>query len=395
MKRVWTTVYPIDDQGIKTGGVETFIRQLVRSTPFDGEMRIIGITTKKGGLKKGVWHSIPFERRTVRFLPVLRVADPNKRMRIPLFLRFTAALAARATALAGEGGFWLFHRIEPVLAFGRVPGVKTLFLHGDPRHLADPRCESRWRPMRGLYARLERRLVAKLDKVYVVSRPALEAMRKLYPGRADRFAFVPTAYDAAVFRPRPEVDRRAVRERYGLPREGSLVLSVGRLEEAKDPLLLLDVFKRLAGLRRGARLAAVGVGGLERKLKERSRDLGISDAVHWLGRRGPGEVAELMAAADVLLLTSAFEAMPIVALEALACGLPVVAPELGELKSLICFEGAGRLTPSRDAEALAAAAADVLARPKPAAGAFSGIGIYASDVVFARLGRELADSCEP
>ncbi|MCX6561530.1 MAG: glycosyltransferase [Candidatus Aminicenantes bacterium] len=386
---VWTTVYPIDDQGVKMGGVETFIRQFVRSTPCDGEIRIIGITAKNGGLKTGVWHSISFEDKTVRFLPVLRVADPNRRTRIPLFLRFTAALLFRANLPEGEGGLWLFHRIEPVLAFGRIPGTKILFLHGDPRHLADPRCESRWRRIRRLYARLERRLIIRLDKVFVVSRPALEAMRKLHPSRSNRFAFLPTVYDSAVFRLRPDADRKALRERYDLPREGPVVLSVGRLEAGKDPHLLLDAFRSLSARHPGVRLAIVGCGGLESALKAKSEELGLAESVHWLGLRTPGEVADLMTAADALLLTSAFEAMPVAVLEALACGLPVVSPDLGELRSMVTNETAGLLTASRDPDELAAAVATVLARPRPAGGGASRVAEFAADAVFPKLVAEL------
>jgi glycosyltransferase involved in cell wall biosynthesis/O-antigen ligase len=387
--RIWTTVYPIDDRGVKTGGIETFIRQFVRSTPLDGELRIVGVTARKGGLKKGVWHSIPFEGKTVRFLPVLRVGDPNRRGRIPLFLRFTAAAAARTHLFEGRGQVWLFHRIEPAMALGRVPGEKILFLHCDPRHLQSSHNESRWRGMRALYTRLERRLIPRFERVYVVSRPALEAMRAIHPRRADRFSFLPTSYDETVFRPRREGDREAARKRLGLPAEGSLALWVGRLESAKDPFLLLDVFKRLQGLRRGVQLAVAGGGSLEEGLKARSRELGLGDRIHWLGRKTPLEVADLMTAADVLLMTSAFEAMPIVALEALGCGLPVIAPDLGELKSLITDEARGRLTATRDPEALAAATAEILSRTPFVRTGFAGINEFAAAAVFERLGRDL------
>ncbi|GEM_PF-327833 len=389
-KMIWTTVYPIDDRGVKVGGNETFIRQLVRATPFDGELRIIGITAKEGGLKKGEWQTIQFEGKTVRFLPVLRVEDPNRRTRIPLFLRFTAALAARPDLLGGEEQVRLFHRIEPILAFGRVPGRKVFFLHGDPRHLDDPKCESRWRRMRKLYGRLERRLIPRFDQVFVVSRPALEAMKKLHPKRAGLFTFLPTSYDETVFKPRREDGRQAARKSLGLPGEGSMVLWVGRLESAKDPFLLLDVFKRLASLRRGVRLVVAGGGGLEEELKAKSRKLGLEGSILWLGPRPPAEVADLMAAADVLILTSAFEAMPVAVLEALACGLPVVSPDLGEMKRLITNPGRGRVVPSRSADELARAAAEILAGPRADKEAFAGIGEFAASTVFPRLGTELA-----
>ena len=393
--RVWTTVYPIDDRGAKIGGIETYIRRFIQATPFDGELRIIGITAKKGGLAKGLWHTIPFEGRTIRFFPALRVADPNRRTMIPLFFRFAAVLAARPRLLAMEGGFWLFHRIEPVLAFGRVPGKKVLFVHGDHRDLGNPQCESRWRRIRSLYGRLERLLIPRLDRVFVVSRPALEMMRKLYPSRADRFAYLPTAYDSAVFHQRPDADRSVLRTRHGLPEDGHLVLSVGRLEKAKDPFLLLEVFRRLLGRCPDVRLAVVGCGQLEPALRAKSEALGLFDRVIWMGPRTPAEIADLMGAADVLLLTSAFEAMPVAVLEALACGLPVVSPDLGEMRSLVADDAMVRLTASRDPEELAAATAAVLARPRPAEGISSRVTEFAAETVFRTLALELRELARP
>jgi glycosyltransferase involved in cell wall biosynthesis/O-antigen ligase len=393
--RVWTTVYPIDDRGAKIGGIETYIRRFIQATPFDGELRIIGITAKKGGLAKGLWHTIPFEGRTIRFFPALRVADPNRRTMIPLFFRFAAALAARPRLLAMEGGFWLFHRIEPVLAFGRVPGKKVLFVHGDHRDLGNPQCESRWRRIRSLYGHLERLLIPRLDRVFVVSRPALEMMRKLYPSRADRFAYLPTAYDSAVFHQRLDADRSVLRTRHGLPGDGYLVLSVGRLEKAKDPFLLLEVFRRLLGRCPDVHLAVVGCGRLEPALRTKSEVLGLFDRVIWMGPRTPAEIADLMGAADVLLLTSAFEAMPVAVLEALACGLPVVSPDLGEMRSLVTDDAMGLLTASHDPEELAASAAAVLARPRPAGGISSRITEFAAETVFRKLGLELRELARP
>jgi glycosyltransferase involved in cell wall biosynthesis len=363
--------------------------------PFDGELRIIGITAKRGGLKKGRWRTISFEGRTIAFFPALRVADPNRRRMIPLFFRFTAALALRPRLRYGEGGLWLFHRIEPLLAFRRRPGGKVLFVHGDARQLENPHSESRWRRIRGLYGRLERRLIPGLDKVFAVSRPVLEGMKTLYPSRSDRFAFLPTTYDASVFRPPPDGERPRLRARHGLPGDGRLVLFVGRLEKIKDPYLLLEVFRRLLGRCPEARLVVVGCGLLESGLKAKSAALGLADRILWMGPRTPPEVADLMGAADVLLLTSAFEAMPVVVLEALACGLPVVSPDLGELRRMVKDEAAGLLTTSRDPEELAAATAAVLARPRPAGGLASRVFEFSAEAVWPKLGAELGDGARP
>jgi len=155
------------------------------------------------------------------------------------------------------------------------------------------------------------------------------------------------------------------------------------------------VFRRLQGRCPDARLAVVGCGRLEPALRAKSEALGLVDRVIWMGPRTPPEIADLMAAADVLLLTSAFEAMPVAVLEALACGLPVVSPDLGEMRNLITDDAMGLLTASRDPEDLAASAAAVLARSRPAGGVFSRIGEFAAETVFRKLELELRELARP
>lgn len=383
------SVYPIDDRGLKIGGVETFIRASIKSAPAGAALGIAGVTSRRDGLKPGRWHEIDFEGRGIRFFPVLRVDDPNGRPRVPLTLRFTAGLLRNRRRMVSGGDSLLFHRVEPALALSGFDGPKALIIHGNASHLESRHCESRWRSIRSLYFRLEPLVVRAMDRIFLVSRAARDDYVRRYPALAGRFGFLPTVFDGAVFRPRPEVSRAEALSRFDIPDDGPVLVSVGRLEKAKDPALLLDVFARLRRDVPAARLAFIGAGTLEPDLRGRAREMGIDGRTHWLGLLPQPRIAELLNAADLFMLTSAFEGMPLAVLEALACGLPVVMTAVGEIPAPLADGRAGRVVASRSADELAAAAREVLERRPDPALWLSEMSAYGSDRLFGRLASEL------
>ncbi len=112
-----------------------------------------------------------------------------------------------------------------------------------------------------------------------------------------------------------------------LPGNGaSRILWPGRLVEQKDPMLTLEVLARAK--ERGAEfvLDVVGDGHLKEPAQARARELGLSDAIHW--HPPSQEMARWYRSADLLLMTSVYEGIPLVIYEALAMSVPVVAPAL-------------------------------------------------------------------
>lgn len=132
-----------------------------------------------------------------------------------------------------------------------------------------------------------------------------------------------------------------------------LVLAVGRLHPQKGYDVLLDALPQLAG----AVVAVAGDGPLEDELRARAPQ------VRWLGRRD--DVADLLAAADVVVLPSRWEARPLVAQEALRAGRPLVATTVGGIPELV-GDGA-LLVPPGDPAALGAAVRSLLDDPALAA----------------------------
>lgn len=158
------------------------------------------------------------------------------------------------------------------------------------------------------------------------------------------------------FRP---LDRVAARARLGLA--GHIVLSVGNLLPLKGHDLAIEA---VAGLP-DTRLLVVGEGPERERLAALAARAGLGDRVQLLGNRPQAELVELYNAADALVLASSREGMPNVVLEALACGLPVVATAVGGVPEVLPVPAAGRLVQERTAPALRAALADLLGTPPP------------------------------
>lgn len=127
-------------------------------------------------------------------------------------------------------------------------------------------------------------------------------------------------------RPTP-AQRLAARRRLGLPPEAPVVAVVNRLDEEKQPELMLKVIALLRERLPGLRVAVAGSGPLEADVRAIIARRGLARNIALLGR--VDNVVEIMSAADVLLLTSRYEGCPNVALEAQHVGIPVVATDAG------------------------------------------------------------------
>lgn len=188
-----------------------------------------------------------------------------------------------------------------------------------------------------------------------------ESVRRVY-GR-EPGATIPNGIPVADYAPAPGARERA-RAALALPPGAPAFVSVGRLMAQKDHALLLRAFASERLRAAGARLLLAGDGELRADLERQAADLGLGDRVRFLGRRG--DVAEVLAAADVFALASRWEGNPLTVMEAMAAGRPVVATAVGCLPELVP-PAAGRLVPAGDAAALEAALWELASDPALAA----------------------------
>ncbi len=158
-------------------------------------------------------------------------------------------------------------------------------------------------------------------------------------------------------------NRGAARARLGLAGDGPVILAVGGLTDRKNPLSLLQAFARVHAARPDARLALVGDGPLAPAVDAGARRLGLDGVVVRTGALPHSQVADWVAACDMLALVSRVEPLGIVALEALAGGRPVIATEVGGTREIVPQPAAGRIVDPRDPDAIAGAILAVLADP--------------------------------
>lgn len=178
---------------------------------------------------------------------------------------------------------------------------------------------------------------------------------------AARLHVIANGIDLTHFAPRPEV-RERIREQLGIPSNAWVVGSVGRLSPEKNQALLLQAAMPMLDQRR--HLVLVGDGperaALEAQVAEGLRE----DFVHLTGARD--DVADLLAAFDVFVLTSSSEGLPLVALEAMASELPVLATAVGGLPDVIDDRVTGYLVAPGDAADLTRQLAWLSTRPAQA-----------------------------
>jgi glycosyltransferase involved in cell wall biosynthesis len=166
---------------------------------------------------------------------------------------------------------------------------------------------------------------------------------------------IPPGIDTNRFRP---VARSGARAALGFRDDWQVIGTLGRLVEVKGQRYLIEA---LATLPATTHVALIGDGPERMALERLAREAGVASRVHFLGLRSDPE--NILPAFDVFCLPSLNEGLPRAVLEAQACGIPVVASDVGALRQAIA--DGGRVVPPKDTAALAAALAELLAAPPP------------------------------
>lgn len=157
---------------------------------------------------------------------------------------------------------------------------------------------------------------------------------------------------------RPERGQKSdLRQQLGLGPQDRLVLAVGNLYPVKGHRYAVEALTSLPGVH----LAIAGRGDLADALCDQATRLGVADRVHLLGLCS--NIANLLAAADVFILPSLSEAVPLALLEAMFAGCAIVASDVGDVRAVLDDGRAGILVPAADARALASAIAELLDAP--------------------------------
>ena len=191
------------------------------------------------------------------------------------------------------------------------------------------------------------RLVARTaDRIVAASGHEKGLLTRLYGAADSRVSVIPCGVNLERFQPQ---DRAAARAALALPAERQIVLFVGRLEPLKGVELLIDAVAELED----STPELLVIGGDQRAaaymaaLRARAEALAIGERVHFAGSVPQESLPAYYSAADVCVVPSFYESFGLVALEAMACGTPVVASRVGGLIGTVKDGESGYLIPWR------------------------------------------------
>jgi len=190
------------------------------------------------------------------------------------------------------------------------------------------------------------------DITSFVSKASAEAFERM--GAVKNSTIVYNAIDSKKYRPLPEYKAK-IQSEYNIQPSEKIIFCTGRLEAIKDYPNLLSALAIVKDKIKFKCLIA-GDGTQRENLEHLSKELGIYDRIIFLGIRH--DIAELLNSADLFVLSSKSEGLPLAVTEAMACGSIVVATDCGGVSELL--GDAGYLIPPRDSKALANAMINAL-----------------------------------
>lgn len=359
--------------GKDTGGMNVYVRDLTRELGRQG----IGVdvfTRSQDEHQPHIKHDLGFGNRVVH-VP----AGPERPLPRPTLHAHLPEFVAGIEQFARENGvyydlihshYWLSGIAARELSQRwSVPVVHMFHTLGVMKNRVAQRPSER-EDDRRIHSEVE--ILGFADRI-VAATPAERAqLQWLYRSNVSQVTIIPPGVDLNLFFPR---DARAAKIGIGVPERGRMLLFVGRIE----PLKGVDtLFKAIALLKEhspesihGMCLSIIGGNnGDDReenvemeRLKELRESLNLGELVTFLGKKDQDSLPDYYAAADAVVMPSHYESFGMVALEAMACGIPVVASEVGGLAFLVRDGTTGFLVPDRDPEALAQALLVVIDNP--------------------------------
>jgi D-inositol-3-phosphate glycosyltransferase len=216
------------------------------------------------------------------------------------------------------------------------------------------------RPEPALRAVGEQQVVDEADRLIVNTKDEAEQLVSIHAADPGRIDIVHPGVDLDVFTPG---DKSAARAELGLRANEQIVAFVGRIQPLKAPDLLVRAAQQLPGVR----VLIVGGpsgSGLDEPtaLQDLAVDLGIADRVTFLPPQSRERLAQVYRAADIVAVPSYSESFGLVAIEAQACGTPVVAADVGGLPVAVADQRTGLLVPTHCTQDWADAIGNLLAR---------------------------------
>ncbi len=341
-----------------SGGMNVYVREVVSSLAQAGLECTTYTRADRAGLPREVWvepnHRVVYIEAGPHHLPKEALPD--------IIDEFTERvlddLAEHGGADVVHANYWLSgvvaHRIKHELDIPFVSTFHTLARvkaeGGDP--------ESPWRD------RAEAELINCADAVCVSCAEEEHQFRRLYGNPQGQIEIVSPGVEHAFFAPG---DQGGARAAIDLPTDVPVILFVGRIQPLKGPDVAIRALHALGRsdallLIVGGSSGSAGDGEVERA-HQLVDELGLHDQVRFIEPQPHHILSTYYRAADVVVVPSRSESFGLVALEAMACGIPVVASAVGGLLSLVDHGETGFLVPDRDPVLFAKAIGQIMDEP--------------------------------
>ncbi len=244
----------------------------------------------------------------------------------------------------------------------------------------------------------EKQVLRRADRVVVATIAELTQLRFLYKADAKKLVIIPPGVDVSHFYPIPADEARAY---IGLKPEDRMILFVGRIEPLKGVDTLLEAMSCLQMKEsRPVHLAIIGgdpaaspeeMNAEMARLKNLCEVLGLDQSVVFLGVRDQDKLSYYYSAAEVVVMPSHYESFGMVALEAMACGTPVIASEVGGLAYLVRDGETGFTIPAEEPETLCEKLSWLLNDDELHAKMSAQAAAYAQDYAWEKIARQILE----
>ena len=347
--------------GKDTGGMNVYVRDLTAELGRQG-VHVDVFTRSQDEHVPHVSHDLGFGNRVVHILAGPEKPMPKKELAgyIPQFVegirRFVAERGIRYDIIHSH--YWMSGlAAEQLKAEWDAPIVHMFHTLGEMKN----RIATSEEEKEGAYRLDGERQVLRVADVILAATLAEKAqLQWLYKADKRKVSIIPPGVDTSHFYPIPPDEAK---EYIGIPKEDRMVLFVGRIEPLKgvDTLIRAMSCLRIKEIERPAYLAVIGgdpnvppeqMSTEMLRLQSLCEDLCMDRMVVFLGKRDQDTLPYYYSAADVLVMPSHYESFGMVALEAMACGTPVVASQVGGLAFLVQDGLTGFHVPDQDEDAL-------------------------------------------
>ena len=331
--------------GKDTGGMNVYVRDLTRELGRLG-IHVDVFTRSQDEHVPHVLHDLGYGNRVVHVPagPEVPVHKENLADYVPEFVEGIKAFAAdkgiRYDVIHSH--YWMsgLAAISLSDAWGGVPIVQMFHTLGEMKNRIAQSDAERETPAR---IAAEKSILARADRVIVATLADQTQLRFLYKASDRKLEIIPPGVDTSHFYPIPSDEAKLF---LGLLPEDRMVLFVGRIEPLKgvDTLIRAMACLQLKNEGHPVHLAIIGgdpdanpedMTAEMTRLQNLSDELSMGQTVIFLGKRGQDTLPYYYSAAEVVVMPSHYESFGMVALEAMACGTPVIASDIGGLGFLV------------------------------------------------------------